>query len=381
MKKIIVIIVNAIIIAAMLIFVVLYSRIESTDSYRRQVDHFEDTMITMENVTENYLEGEQQICDVWARYINSENMTMEEAAQFIRASHVLENASAHLISLDTLTGLSTRPKQGTEDDCAVSYKQIALLEDVDWINEIGKSINVTRAYTNPMNGEQSLAFCNRIMLYEPESGSSEAAVLLRVIPISELEQKWVFPQTELVNAELSMIDANGDYILKGYSFKNSSFFEFYKSYNPTDPESSSKLFDRITSSTGSVPMLNSRGQECVLAFTPLSATSGWTLLGLVPAKDLHVDTENWLLVGVVSAGLLILFLFDLYYMLYLNRRFQAAAREAESANKAKTDFLSTMSHDIRTPMNAIIGLTTIAEKKWSQRGRAFGKSVSPAIIC
>ena len=362
MKKIIVIIVNAIIIAAMLIFVVLYSRFESTDSYRRQVDHFEDTMITMENVTENYLEGEQQICDVWARYINSENMTMEEAAQFIRASHVLENASAHLISLDTLTGLSTRPKQGTEDDCAVSYKQIALLEDVDWINEIGKSINITRAYTNPMNGEQSLAFCNRIMLYEPESGSSEAAVLLRVIPISELEQKWVFPQTELVNAELSMIDANGDYILKGYSFKNSSFFEFYKSYNPTDPESSSKLFDRITSSTGSVPVLNSRGQECVLAFTPLSATSGWTLLGLVPAKDLHVDTENWLLVGVVSAGLLILFLFDLYYMLYLNRRFQAAAREAESANKAKTDFLSTMSHDIRTPMNAIIGLTTIAEK-------------------
>ena len=362
MKKIVVIIVNAIIIAAMLIFVVLYSRFESTDSYRRQVDHFEDTMITMENVTENYLEGEQQICDVWARYINSENMTMEEAAQFIRASHVLENASAHLISLDTLTGLSTRPKQGTEDDCAVSYKQIALLEDVDWINEIGKSINVTRAYTNPMNGEQSLAFCNRIMLYEPESGSSEAAVLLRVIPISELEQKWVFPQTELVNAELSMIDANGDYILKGYSFKNSSFFEFYKSYNPTDPESSSKLFDRITSSTGSVPMLNSRGQECVLAFTPLSAASGWTLLGLVPAKDLHVDTENWLLVGVVSAGLLILFLFDLYYMLYLNRRFQAAAREAESANKAKTDFLSTMSHDIRTPMNAIIGLTTIAEK-------------------
>ena len=362
MKKIIVIIVNAIIIAAMLIFVILYSRFEITDSYRRQVDHFEDTMVTMENVTENYLEGEQQICDVWARYINSENMTMEEAAQFIRASHVLANASAHLISLDTLTGISTRPKQGTEDDYAVSYKQIALLEDVDWINEIGKSINITRAYTNPMNGEQSLAFCNRIMLYEPESGSSEAAVLLRVIPISELEQKWVFPQTELVNAELSMIDANGDYILKGYSFKNSSFFEFYKSYNPTDPESSSKLFDRITSSTGSVPMLNSRGLECVLAFTPLSATSGWTLLGLVPAKDLHVDTENWLLVGVVSAGLLILFLFDLYYMLYLNRRFQAAAREAESANKAKTDFLSTMSHDIRTPMNAIIGLTTIAEK-------------------
>ena len=362
MKKIVTIIVNVIIIAAMLIFVVLYSRFENTDSYRRQIEHFESTMVTMEKVTENYLEGEQQICDVWARYINSEHMTMEEAVAFIRSSHVLENASAHLIFLDTSTGLSTRPKQGTGDDYAVSYRQIALLENVDWINEIGESINITRAYTNPMNGEQFLAFCNRVTLYDPESDSSEAAVLLRVIPISELEQKWVFPQTELVNAELSMIDANGDYILKGHSFKNSSFFEFYKSYNPTDPESSGKLFERITSSTGSVSMLNSHGQECVLAFTPVSATAGWTLLGFVPAKDFHVDAENWLLVGVVSAGLLILFLLDLYYMLYLNRRFQAAAREAESASKAKTDFLSTMSHDIRTPMNAIIGLTTIAEK-------------------
>jgi len=362
MKKISVIIVNVIIIAAILIFVVLYSRFENIDSYRRQIEHFESTMVTMEKVTENYLEGEQQICDVWAHYINSKHMTMEEAVAFIRASHVLQNASAHLISLDTSTGLSTRPRQGTADDYAVSYRQIALLENVDWINEIGESINITRAYTNPMNGEQSLAFCNRVTLYGPESDSTEAAVLLRVIPISELEQKWVFPQTELVNAELSMINANGDYILKGHSFKNSSFFEFYKSYNPTDPESSGKLFERITSSTGSVSMLNSHGQECVLAFTPVSATAGWTLLGFVPAKDLHVDAENWLLVGVVSAGLLILFLLDLHYMLHLNKRFQAAAREAESASKAKTDFLSTMSHDIRTPMNAIIGLTTIAEK-------------------
>ena len=65
---------------------------------------------------------------------------------------------------------------------------------------------------------------------------------------------------------------------------------------------------------------------------------------------------------VVSVGLLILFLSDLFYMRYLNKRLQIAARKAESANKAKTDFLSTMSHDIRTPMNAIIGLTTLAEK-------------------
>ena len=362
MKKTFIILINVIIMAAILIFVVFYSGFESRESYRRQIEHFENTTVTMERVTENYLEGEQRICDVWASYINSRTMTMEEAVDYIRASHVLDNTSAHLVSLDTLTGLSTRPKQGTDDDYAVSYERIELLEDVDWIDEIGKSINITRAYTNPMNGEKSLAFCNRVSLAETESESTGAAVLLRVIPVSALEQKWVFPQTELVDAELAMIDADGDYILKGNNFKNASYFEFYKSYNPTDPESSSQLFDRITSSTGSVSMLNSHGQECILAFTPFSATSGWTLLGLVPAEALKADTENWMLIGVVSAGLLILFLCDLFYMLEFNKRLKIAARDAESANRAKTDFLSTMSHDIRTPMNAIIGLTAIAEK-------------------
>ena len=362
MKKTVIVIVNVIIIAAILIFVVLYSRFESRESFLRQIDQFENTTVTLEQVTENYLKGEQGICDVWAHYINSKPMTMEEAVDFIRASHVLPNASAHLISLDSLTGLSTRPKQGTTDDYAVSYKRLDLLADVDWIDEIGESVNISRAYTNPMNGEQSLAFCNRVTLNDPESGTSGTAILLRVIPISELEQKWVFPQEEFANAELSMIDANGDYVLKGYSFKNSSFFEFYKSYNPSDPALSKELFDRITSSTGSVSMLNSHGQECILAFTPVSASVGWTLLGFVPAKDLNVDIENWVLLGVISVGILILFLCDLFYMLYLNKRLQVTAREAEYANKAKTDFLSTMSHDIRTPMNAIIGLTTIAEK-------------------
>lgn len=356
------IIVNVIIIAAILIFVVFYSAYENQDSYNRQIEHFKNTTVAMEQVTENYLEGEQRICDVWAKYINSSNVTLEEAAEYIRASHVLKNTSAHLILSDSLTGVSTRPRLGTDDDFAVSYQRLGIFGNFDWIDEIGRSINLTRAYTNPMNGEQSLAFCNTIRVYDPESNSFKDGVLLRVIPISDIEQKWVFPQSELVNAELSMIDVNGDYILKGNSFKNSSFFEFYKSYNPTDPETSKELFDRITSTTGSISLINSHGENCILAYTPISSTSGWTMLSLVPARDINVGSRDWVLFGVLTVGLLGLFLSDFFYMLYLNKRLQSAARKAESANKAKTDFLSTMSHDIRTPMNAIIGLTAIAEK-------------------
>ena len=362
MKKSWFILFNVLIMMALLAFVVFYTRYTSRNTEKRQIEHFENTTITMEHVTENYLEGEQRICDVWAHYINSKDMSIDDAVSYIRISHVLPNASAHIVFADTLTGLSTRPRRDDANDYTVTYERTGLLSNVSWIDDIGESINISRAYTNPINGEQSIAFCNKVTVHDPETDILRDAILLRVLPLAELQQKWVFPQEEFETAELSMIDAAGDYIIKGHSFKNSSFFEFYRSYNSSDTATAKALFEKISSSTGSFTMLNSRGEECILAYTPVEAAGEWTLLNMMPIRDLIVNNEDWMLIGFVSLGLLILFVVDMAVMLLFNRQLQEAATEAAAANKAKTDFLSTMSHDIRTPMNAISGLTTLAQK-------------------
>ncbi len=49
------------------------------------------------------------------------------------------------------------------------------------------------------------------------------------------------------------------------------------------------------------------------------------------------------------------------------KQLEEAMLRVEEANNAKTQFLSSMSHDIRTPMNAIIGMTTLASKHLEDR--------------
>ena len=79
--------------------------------------------------------------------------------------------------------------------------------------------------------------------------------------------------------------------------------------------------------------------------------------------------------GTIFATLLIFTVFISFMINKLIRRLEAAMDSAKVASMAKTVFLSNMSHEMRTPMNAIIGMTTIGKKAGNmvEKNRALDK--------
>ena len=104
--------------------------------------------------------------------------------------------------------------------------------------------------------------------------------------------------------------------------------------------------------------------------------SEWYLITFMPygAMDSIVTrfSREWGSLTVLSAVLILAALLLVFYKYFGLTRQQLrdvenartaaeqARKEAEHANRAKSEFLSNMSHDIRTPMNAIVGMTAIA---------------------
>ena len=97
--------------------------------------------------------------------------------------------------------------------------------------------------------------------------------------------------------------------------------------------------------------------------------SEWYLVTVLPYGELDQAVSDlshaWLylvFLGCAVVLLALLLVFWQYFRLLREQmaELEKARKEAVHANKAKSEFLSNMSHDIRTPMNAIVGMTAIA---------------------
>lgn len=95
----------------------------------------------------------------------------------------------------------------------------------------------------------------------------------------------------------------------------------------------------------------------------------WYLVTVMPYgmldEEVSALSRQWISVTLSCCGIILfalILLFGKYYDLTRKqvRALDAARHEAIQASKAKSEFFSNMSHDIRTPMNAIVGMTAIA---------------------
>ena len=113
-------------------------------------------------------------------------------------------------------------------------------------------------------------------------------------------------------------------------------------------------------------------EEYYLNYTSVGVDD-WQLVTMVPVDVVSgrlMQSSMITFLCMFLIGALIVIAFVLLYSDSTKKvlRAEAAARKAaESANRSKSQFLSNMSHDIRTPMNAIIGMTKIAQDHIEER--------------
>lgn len=170
-----------------------------------------------------------------------------------------------------------------------------------------------------------------------------------------------------------VIRRDGNFVIKSIATEKNSYFEQVraivdeeagKSAETYVEELQSAMRERKRYST----VLHMEGSRSHLYCTSLP-NSEWYLVTVMPYGAMDETVSHFSAIQVTSIFIgsgIILFGLLVVFILYLNlsrrqmEELEKAREEAVHATRAKSEFLSNMSHDIRTPMNAIVGMTAIA---------------------
>ncbi|MBE5938237.1 MAG: response regulator [Lachnospiraceae bacterium] len=186
-----------------------------------------------------------------------------------------------------------------------------------------------------------------------------------------------------VSSEISVVDAVTGTVLLSFNNKGvvdtrvrNDVYAELSSYtqleHETDDITAEPVMDiknnMVNKIAGDVCYKNSDGQSEYVSYAPIADT-GWNLMMTMSQHVvLEQKSEYRQRFVVLVLSLLAIYAVILAISILLfrknakeNEKIMMQYRVAELANEAKTNFMSNMSHDIRTPLNAIVGLADICE--------------------
>lgn len=171
----------------------------------------------------------------------------------------------------------------------------------------------------------------------------------------------------------AMIRRNGDYVIKPPSESRMNYFDriddlFCDFEGKTSDQYKKELKDAMDKNRNYSSVFFAENERRHLYCSPLD-NSEWYLITMMPYGQMDEIVESLsdhrIELIILSMGVIItifIVMFTIYYKGTHKQleELELARKSAVKANRAKSDFLSNMSHDIRTPMNAIVGMTIIA---------------------
>ncbi len=256
--------------------------------------------------------------------------------------------------------------------------------EVDVISPVGYNHGMAENYdlavTNPITVETMIAVYKGYKGTEPKDIFEKIAILKSSISEKDYAMRY-YPNSEWIKADtvkdaikLVEDDKAGCYIIRtsNWSWYKNEYSALSKLQVLTLPNSHEINMAVRNEDTELLQILNSGiallGEadvyQSIVAHS--DSRSEMTFLSLMKAKPVAT------FVSILAFILAIVLLFVTYRLRNEKKHLEklktasneakAAKEDAERASKAKSTFLTSMSHDIRTPMNAIIGMTTLARK-------------------
>lgn len=253
------------------------------------------------------------------------------------------------------------------------------IDDATLKNSIKEDGNII---TRGRKQDESRVFIFGTKAAYPLQDGTKSIAMIAAIDMSSVEGA-LFRDSKDSREDSYLISQEGDYIIRNGENLQGNYFERLRMEvikgSGTDAEDCiNGMKEAMKNGRSFIQTVSTEEGVQHMYCSPMSENAHWYLVTIMPDEvfggmlsRLDESRSIMTVVSIVVILLVILFIFLKYYRITKEeiRIINNARHEAEQANMAKSSFLASMSHDIRTPMNAIVGMTEIAIKNKGDKAR------------